>query len=433
MDETGSITPYLIITLTASLLILFLLIDFGRVNYLKNETRRDAELAIMSELALYNKELKEEYGLFGCIKQEDFEIEDDIKGLMNKNIETSKVDNYEVKSVELIDELSLMDNEELERQIDLFMKYRNIECNYDTVMDILNSSKEKQKEIKNEKLFPCTEDEYASIESYKEKDNREHATSLLNKKLEKEDVLLKTDYEDLLDDELNVENISDRLEELIEKYETDLSKNKLINYVSLVFTNALNEKKETHLWNTEMEFIISGRKSQNENVQKTREKIRMILLPERLLEVYMDEERKSEAELIALATCGWWSGEIGVTIMKNAILVSMAVEDTESDLDALMSGEKISLLKGFDIKLDYEEFLKLLLMFEDRDTILDRIRIMIDANLKEVNGIFDITKVKSGVLLKVTSKSKFIFTTSIPNIKTKLNEFEFEENVFGSY
>lgn len=432
MDENGSITPYLIITLTASLLILFLLVDFGRVNYLKNETRRDGELAIESELALYNKELKEEYGLFACVKQEDYELEDDIKELMERNIENTKVDNYEVKSVELIDDISLMDDDELERQINSFMKYRNIECDFNSIFSILSSSSKKQKEIKKEILMPCTEDEYADIESYKDRDNREHASSLLEKQIEDEDVIMEN-YELVAGDETTLDNIAKRSEEMIEECSRDLNKDKLVNYVMLVFNNTQSIKNENRFWKAETEFIISGTNSQNKNIENTYEKIRLLLLPERLIEVYSDEERKSEAELIAMATCGWWSGEIGVTIAKNAILISMAIEDTEDDLNSLNSGESVNLIKGSSIYLNYEDFLKILLMFEDKKEILDRIRIMIDANLKEVNGIFDISKTKCGMLFKVTSKSKFIFTTSIPNLKTKLNEFEFEENIFGVY
>ncbi|MCQ2748525.1 MAG: hypothetical protein MJ246_00485 [Clostridia bacterium] len=244
MDEVGSITPYLIITLTGSLLILFMLVDFGRVSYLKNETRRDTELAISSELALYNKELKEEYGLFGCIKQEDFEVEEDIKAIMEDNIENSKVDNYEVKSVELIDEITLMDNEELERQIKSFMKFRNIESNIENVFSILSSSKEKQKQIKNETLYPCTEEEYENIEAYKDRDNRERASNILNSDESDEDVVLQIETI-VSDDEINLDNISDKSEELIDKYETDLNKDILVNYSMLVFNNMLNVKKET--------------------------------------------------------------------------------------------------------------------------------------------------------------------------------------------
>lgn len=433
MDENGSITPYLIITLTASLLILFMLIDFARIGYLKNETRRDAQLAISSELALYNKELKEEYGLFGCIKQEDFEVEDDVLELMNKNIDKTKVDGYEIKSVELIDELSLMDNEELERQINAFMKYRNIESNFEEIMNILSSSKEKQKEIKNEVLYPCTEEEYDEIESYKDRDNRDHAKSILNENYQNEDIVLPNDYDFKNEDDVNLDNITEKSEDLIDSYEVDISKNKIVNYSMLVFNNALNSKKDNHVFDAEIEFLITGSNTQCKNIKGTFQKIRMILLPERLAEVYMSDEKRAEAELIAQATCGWWSGEIGVTIAKNTILVSMAIEETESDLNALKRGESVKLLNILDVSLNYEEFLKVLLMFEDKDKILDRIRILIDANLKEVNGAFDITKVKTGMLFKITSKGKFIFTTSLPSINTKLNEFEYEENVFGVY
>ncbi|MCQ2748527.1 MAG: hypothetical protein MJ246_00495 [Clostridia bacterium] len=111
----------------------------------------------------------------------------------------------------------------------------------------------------------------------------------------------------------------------------------------------------------------------------------------------------------------------------------MAIEETESDLSSLKNGDKIRLLENFDVYLNYEDFLKLLLTLEDKETILDRIRMLIDVNLKEINAAFDIKKVKTGMLFKVAGKGKFIFTTSLPSIETKLNEFEYEENVFGVY
>ncbi|MCQ2748526.1 MAG: hypothetical protein MJ246_00490 [Clostridia bacterium] len=50
--------------------------------------------------------------------------------------------------------------------------------------------------------------------------------------------------------------------------------------------------------------MIAGSNSQKKNIKETFSKIRMTLLPERLVEVYSSDEKRLEAELIAQATCG---------------------------------------------------------------------------------------------------------------------------------
>ena len=85
-----------------------------------------------------------------------------------------------------------------------------------------------------------------------------------------------------------------------------------------------------------------------------------MLYPDKLIEIYKDEEKVSSAILISEAICGWWATEGGVTLIKNLILASWAYDLANEDYQKLINGFPIK-LSYIDGELKYEDFLYILL------------------------------------------------------------------------
>ncbi len=143
-------------------------------------------------------------------------------------------------------------------------------------------------------------------------------------------------------------------------------------YIVQHFGNYLNPLENTPL-SYEMEYIISGKESDIQNLEAL--VMRLILLREvdNYFTLLSDETKKLEAHAIAAATANiatWLE-----PIVYQAILIYWAYEMSVEELQCLFAGGEMPLCKvlfGKEWNLDYQEYLCLLLMLEQRETLTMR-------------------------------------------------------------
>jgi len=434
-EEKGSISIYLMIMLTAVLVIIFGIIDLSRVNYSKNKVQRAMMIAGNSVLAGYCKEIKDEYGLL-CIRDlDDFVIEENFKKYLEKNLISNDMSKLDIMNLFISDEKTLLDHDELLKQIETYMSVRKVETLsglYSRIKSLKNSISNvgtTTEKMEKEQVNPVSEDEYESIEYKKDDDNREEIRDKVKDELDKSkynnDVVIPDDVMNTLPSRLiKYEEEVKCHEEKMMKESKDMLK-KLVNnmdfysdlyldeYIMMKFKNMHNQvaTKYARVFDYEVEYIISGNVSQNENIKGIKSKILKNRQIFNLMYVYDNEELKAEVALIAQALANFFASPMRVTAIKNALLYTIALDMSITDLNKLMDGEKIRFIRDKELFVDYNDYMRILLILTPREEKVDRIKDLIHINMKKINMIFDIRNARVAFNMKVTYNEKYLFMT----------------------
>lgn len=116
-------------------------------------------------------------------------------------------------------------------------------------------------------------------------------------------------------------------------------------YLMTHFGDHSNPNEDTAL-RYELEYLISGRSGDRENLSNVIMKICFLRTAQHLVSLYSDSARKAPAEAAALAACG----VIGLPALKEVFLflflLIWAVEEAMVDASALLQGKKLSLFPG---------------------------------------------------------------------------------------
>ncbi len=138
-----------------------------------------------------------------------------------------------------------------------------------------------------------------------------------------------------------------------------------------------------------LEYIISGKDSDEGNLSAALGKLLLIREVDNYLYLLQDEVRRIEAEalgtVIAAVAGVPWLG----TVVTHSILLLWAYQDSISDLKQLLEGKDVPLIKSLhleskvEISLDYEEYLVLLLLLQGREKLILRSMDMIEMNVRK--------------------------------------------------
>ncbi len=127
----GSITVFLCIVLAVLIPLTCMLIDITRYSLAKKQAKTALKICAESVLAAYDRQLKEQYGLFAIYPRDAENIEKEIYELLSRNLNTESAvdgfsDLYEFKvlSVEAIPFYNYSEPFVLQQQVAEFMKYR---------------------------------------------------------------------------------------------------------------------------------------------------------------------------------------------------------------------------------------------------------------------------------------------------------------------
>lgn len=181
-----------------------------------------------------------------------------------------------------------------------------------------------------------------------------------------------------------------------EKLETDGIWNKALfcKYAIDHFTSYVDQKEDTEGLQYPLEYIIGGKSSDNQNMEVVTMKLLVIREIDNYLNLLKDDIKRAEADAIgaAAATLVPWVAPI----VSQATLICWAYEESIEELQHLFQGKSIPLLKSLglegvsEVTLSYEEYLYLLMLMQNRETLTMRTIDMIEADIRKEQEDFRI-------------------------------------------
>lgn len=172
-------------------------------------------------------------------------------------------------------------------------------------------------------------------------------------------------------------------------------------YVISYFTNHLSNKKDIGFFNNEVEYILFGNMSDDENFAESKRNLLILRASLNMMHIYSNAEKRSQVSALALAlTPGPWS-----VCTELAIITAWASIEAKEDLRVLESGGSIELIKkpsdwATDLETllnsgisnakveknpnsrwQYEDYLRLFLTVEPRENKLLRLMDIVQLNM----------------------------------------------------
>ena len=130
-------------------------------------------------------------------------------------------------------------------------------------------------------------------------------------------------------------------------------------YVIDHFNTFLEDDKDNPL-SYETEYIISGKKSDSENLYYVVKKLAAIRSALNFMVIMGDSEKKEQAESLARAMFGWTNIEALVKGAKYLVLYAWSYAEALTEIKALLSGMKVELIKTkSNWQLEYPDFITL--------------------------------------------------------------------------
>ena len=175
------------------------------------------------------------------------------------------------------------------------------------------------------------------------------------------------------------------------------------SYLSKHFSCYTNCKAEQKL-SYEMEYLIGGKKSDKENLEQVLGKMLLLRFPINYIYLFSDTAKQAEAEAMAAGLCTVLTVPGITELVKHAILLAWSYGESVMDLRTLIKGEKVASVKtaeNWQLQLSslahlpevtetqtqeeglsYEEYLKILLMLGEKETMSMRALDLIENQLQ---------------------------------------------------
>lgn len=216
--------------------------------------------------------------------------------------------------------------------------------------------------------------------------------------------------------------------------EIGINKGLFSEYVIEHFGNKRNNKENTAL-EYETEYVISGKKTDKENLESVINRIITIRMGLNYISLLKDASKKAETYALATSIIGFTGQPILIKIVQLLIMSAWSMAESLIDVKVLLNGKKIATIKsGNDWNLsleglknfapdlvegtenekgmNYEDYLRLLLMMENRKKLYFRTMDMIQANMcKNENEKFRFKDSIQAVEIKVLYDSPRLFVT----------------------
>lgn len=161
-------------------------------------------------------------------------------------------------------------------------------------------------------------------------------------------------------------------------------------YVLTHFQHYGNVQEEQEGLQYPLEYLIGGKASDNLNLEVVTMELLAIREIDNYISLLQNEEKRLQADAIAAAAASLvpWAAPA----ISQATLLYWAYEDSVEELQKLLEGEKIPLLRSLgledNILLGYEEYLYLLLLLQNRETITMRAIDMIEMDIRKEEAHF---------------------------------------------
>ena len=216
-----------------------------------------------------------------------------------------------------------------------------------------------------------------------------------------------------LEDQASVRNVNTGYGSFPARTGTDSITERLLfnEYILQNFGNASGEERPGSL-DYEVEYIISGKASDKENLESVLMKIFLIRLALNYVYLHGDTGKQAEAEALAAAIALLLLMPEGTEVIKQLILFAWAAGESIADIRALLSGKKAALIKtkeNWQVSLSelltlgsssggsgeddipggvsYEDYLRIFLFMEAQDNTAMRTLDRIEENLAGEHGM----------------------------------------------
>lgn len=409
--QKGEITAFLSLVFLLILSFLGAMVESASIQVLKNYKRADTILAVESVFAEYQKQLLEEYDLFALDAGYGEGRLDEGKILKRLEYYGAQENANQVEKSEL-----LTDNRgaAFYRQA---VRYVKSKIGLDHIEEDTSYWEEQEESGKD---FEKEETEVQeNLDSMLE--GTEESLPSENNPIESVSSIQKSNLLQIIVE--NPEQLSEKCvkkEELASVRELNTGKGNFAekekkNEVTgkLFFEKYLLEHfaditqtKEERALDYELEYLIGGYENDQKNLEAVVKKILPIRLGINYAYLLTDEVKKAEAEVLALSLCTLLTVPGIAEVVKHAILLAWAYGEGLADLRTLVAGRKVPLVKSketWKLKLSellnigeqgiqdvdqdtgegltYRDYLKGLLILQDKETLSMRALDLIEQNL----------------------------------------------------
>ena len=237
--------------------------------------------------------------------------------------------------------------------------------------------------------------------------------------------------------------------------EVGVKKAAFSEYVIRLLGNFRNVQKDSAL-DYEAEYVLCGEKTDKENLSQTINKIVLIRSGLNLLSLLSDGQKRAEANALATAIIGFTGQPILIKIVQLLIITAWALAESIADVKVLCSGGKIATIKkegdwnfsleglknfskdslegkGNEKGLDYKDYLRVLLLMQNRTKQYFRTMDVLQANMcANENPKFRFKDSIAAVSVDVEFGANMLFT-AIPisskflNISNGTYQFKFNQ------
>lgn len=309
--------------------------------YLDKESKDNKEISMISRALDMLPLLEDNYKILEAVLMlEQFDIQEDEKGLEKISdyltVLSDKVRQYHVKELSF-DYSSIQNKQKIKNPletVDKVSKSRLLNLIIDETTEV--SQKEMAKPDYLYKLYNT---------EYKNKISKETENNLMDNKWDKNGL------------EETFHNAGKSLQISGESYLSDIERNILLNeYAIDHFTNFLSPYPKDGALNYELEYVMTGKGSDQENLKAV---LNQIILMRTILNYFTllsDRSKGYEAYGMAASLVGFTGMEPLIRLTKNLILMAWGYEEALVDAAALLAGNKVPLIKrGDQILIQFRE------------------------------------------------------------------------------
>lgn len=397
----GEITAFLSLVFLLMMSFAGAMIESASIQVLKNYKRADMELAMESIFAEYQKELLEQYDIFALDGSYESGIFAEEKIMRRLTYYGSDGIENKVESFELLTDQS---GEAFYKQAVRYMKNK-------WGMDVFAEEEEKpevyQNHIKGEldsmlgeakESLPAENNPIQSVADFEE-------SGLLQ--------IIVPDPEQLSKKVLKREQLASVRElkkgrghlAIQESEEAKTYRPLFHAYLMEHFSSMVNPGEEKAL-SYELEYLLGGEVSDQENLEKVCRKILAIRFAMNYGYLLFDETKKAEAEIMALTLCSLLTVPGITEVVNQALLAAWAYGESVLELRTLAAGKKVPIIKNAEnwtIQLSgiltladretwkespeceegisYQDYLKVLMIPEKKEELSMRALDLIESNL----------------------------------------------------
>lgn len=436
--QKGEITVFLSLVLTILISVLFTVIEAARTNAVQFQTECVTDMALQSALAEYNRELLEQYELFfidmgyGTEESGYILLEQHITDYMEKNFHAdSSFFSGEIRdllriyteSVTILQAAGALDGngEVVERKAVDYMLDRyglldlsQIGKDVDTVQENeLMSDKMEKKRRENEEKIRSVDTTVEDEDGKKKKIPINNPADKINSKRGSSRILkLVTKERPVSEKEIRPEEYISH-KEYKEKDGFLLNENSVTKAEDFVFQKYLMEKcgrytdkKEGSFLDYQMEYILAGKSSDEENLRSVVNKLLVIRETANFMYLMTDSDKQAQAEAVAAALAVVIFFPELKDLIKLSLLIGWAYAESVNDVTILLNGGnvplwkdseswKLSLKNALKLEVDgegsgeglsYEQYLHILLAFMNRKERNMRFMDIMEMDIRQTPG-----------------------------------------------